>query len=253
MGITIEKEYVVLASIVDIGGQGTKKEVLDNIYNKKYIMLNSEDLKEKENRKELKWRNDLAFTRKGLQSKGYIDGEEKNNWKITEEGKKYLENICREISDKSYKIIKLTRQAVQRANENTFYYTKEYNCIIKEESEEYLNLMYEGFPEGQEKERLHKYKERNPKVIKKAKEIFKLKNGSLYCEICGFNFEQVYGEIGREYIEGHHIKPISELKDEDVTDINDILLVCANCHRMLHIQRPCLPKEELLKLINSAK
>ncbi|MBU3217792.1 hypothetical protein LL033_09955 [Clostridium estertheticum] len=46
----------------------------------------------------------------------------------------------------------------------------------------------DNFPEGKEKERLHKYKERNPKVIKEAKDRFKKANGKLYCEACGFDF-----------------------------------------------------------------
>lgn len=37
MGVTLEKQYVVLISIIDIGGEGTKKEILDNIYMKRNI------------------------------------------------------------------------------------------------------------------------------------------------------------------------------------------------------------------------
>lgn len=66
MGVTIEKEYVVLISIIDVGGQGSKKQVLDNIDENKYINFSVEDLKIKENRNEIKWRNDLAFIRKKL-------------------------------------------------------------------------------------------------------------------------------------------------------------------------------------------
>lgn len=111
----------------------------------------------------------------------------------------------------------------------------------------------ENFPEGKVKERLHKYKERNPKVIKEAKDKFKKEHGKLYCQVCGFDFEEVYGEIGQDYIEGHHTKPVSELKEDDATNVNDILLVCSNCHRMLHRKRPCLTKEELIDLYNKAK
>lgn len=250
MGITKEKEYLVLISIVDVGEQGTKKIVLDNICNRGYIIFSIDDLKEKENRKELKWRNDLAFTRKSLQSKGYVDGSEKNNWKITENGKIYLEEICREITQKDYKATKLTIKAVARASEYNNYVNGKCNRTVEDEKEEYLDIIYEGFPEGKEMERLHKYKERNPSLIKNAKNRFKEKNFSLYCEICGFNFQEVYGDIGKDYIEGHHMKPVCELNDGDETDINDILLVCANCHRMLHRKRPCLSKEELLKLVN---
>lgn len=69
------------------------------------------------------------------------------------------------------------------------------------------------------------------------------------CEICGFNFEDIYGEIGEDFIEGHHIKPVSELKDGDETNIKDIIMVCSNCHRMIHRRNPWLNKDDLKTLI----
>lgn len=61
------------------------------------------------------------------------------------------------------------------------------------------------------------------------------KNKPLTCEVCGFNFEEVYGEIGRAFIEVHHSKPLSSYEEETVIDpIKDLNCVCSNCHRMLH-------------------
>ena len=115
-----------------------------------------------------------------------------------------------------------------------------------------VDLTYDdsGFPEGKKKLREHIYRERNAKVIKLAKDVFKKKYGKLKCEICGFDFESKYGKIGENFIEGHHIKPVSELKDEDVTKKEDIVLLCSNCHRMIHRRRPWLSKEELQLLID---
>lgn len=73
--------------------------------------------------------------------------------------------------------------------------------------------------------------------------------GRLYCEVCGFDFYDIYGEIGLDFLEGHHTIPVSELKDEQVTRVEDIAMVCSNCHRMLHRKRPWLNKEELKQLI----
>ena len=108
-----------------------------------------------------------------------------------------------------------------------------------------------GFPEGRKRLKQHVVRERDPRVIKKAKDMFKEKNGKIYCEVCGFDYESVYGEIGKDYIEGHHIKPVSELEENEVTKVEDIVLVCANCHRMLHRKRPWLSKEKLKLLIES--
>lgn len=57
----------------------------------------------------------------------------------------------------------------------------------------------------------------------------------LTCRICGFNFENTYGELGRNYIEVHHLKPLYSLDEEVKIDCNtDLVCVCSNCHRMLH-------------------
>lgn len=106
------------------------------------------------------------------------------------------------------------------------------------------------FPEGKEIERKHRLRERNQAVIKSAKEAFKQKNGKLYCQVCGFDFQTRYGDIGADFIEGHHTLPISELKGEVKTKVKDVALVCSNCHKMLHRRRPWLKMEELQKLIN---
>lgn len=107
----------------------------------------------------------------------------------------------------------------------------------------------EGFAEGKKKLRTHICRERNYKVIKEAKKRYKNKLGKLTCQICEFDFEKVYGEIGKDFIEGHHIIPVSELKEGDRTKVEDIILVCSNCHKMLHRKRPWLLPKELKNLL----
>lgn len=58
--------------------------------------------------------------------------------------------------------------------------------------------------------------------------------GKLECECCGFDFEKTYGEIGKGYIECHHIVPLNKFNFSKETKLNDLALVCSNCHRMLH-------------------
>jgi hypothetical protein len=98
----------------------------------------------------------------------------------------------------------------------------------------------EGFPEGKLKLKQHLSRERVPKVIKLAKERFLHIHGKLFCEVCGFDFKEHYGDLGEGYIEGHHTIPISEMAEDAETKVEDIALVCANCHRMLHRKRPWL-------------
>ena len=61
------------------------------------------------------------------------------------------------------------------------------------------------------------------------------------CSICGMNFEEVYGELGRGFIEVHHIKKISTYEDKhNIDPIKDLRPVCSNCHSIIHRKRiPC--------------
>src|SRR5215210_153335 len=100
---------------------------------------------------------------------------------------------------------------------------------------------------------LHKKRERNPKLVLKAKESFKRKHGCLFCEACRFDFAVRYGMPGEGFIEVHHDIPVSELKPGNKTKISDVSLVCSNCHRMLHRRRPWLKVEALRSLIRQTE
>ena len=107
-----------------------------------------------------------------------------------------------------------------------------------------------SFIEGKETLRKHIFRERNQQLIKKAKQLFKEKHGGkLFCEVCGFNFSDVYGILGDDFIEAHHIKPVSEMKEGDETNINDIVMLCSNCHSMVHRKRPWLTKDDLKNIL----
>ena len=96
-------------------------------------------------------------------------------------------------------------------------------------------LTSEPYKEGDYKLRTHLVRERNSKVVKEAKKLFKLAHGGrLFCEICGFDFHEKYGKIGDGFIEAHH--KIEFSKTEGIHEVNpsDFIMVCSNCHSMLH-------------------
>lgn len=71
------------------------------------------------------------------------------------------------------------------------------------------------------------------------------------CMVCGFDFEKIYGEIGKGFIHVHHIKEISSIGKEYVVDpIKDLRPVCPNCHAMLHQKKPAFTIEELKEILN---
>jgi 5-methylcytosine-specific restriction protein A len=124
-------------------------------------------------------------------------------------------------------------------------YSKIYSSIedaVVDEEEE------TSFPEGKELYRLHRSKERNVTLVKIAKAKYLEINKGLSCQVCDFSFEENFGELGKGFIEAHHVFPISKLTEETATKIEDLAFVCSNCHRMLHRRRPWLGIEELNKM-----
>ncbi len=70
------------------------------------------------------------------------------------------------------------------------------------------------------------------------------------CSVCGFNFEKVYGELGKGFIHIHHITPICEIDREYIVDpLKDLRPLCPNCHAMIHKPEKILSIEELREII----
>jgi 5-methylcytosine-specific restriction protein A len=87
--------------------------------------------------------------------------------------------------------------------------------------------------------------ERNPQARARAIEIH-----GTDCIVCGFNFESTYGERGRDYIHVHHLLEVSNLpEDYSVDPAKDLVPVCANCHSMIHRNKPALTPEEVRGLL----
>jgi 5-methylcytosine-specific restriction enzyme A len=66
------------------------------------------------------------------------------------------------------------------------------------------------------------------------------------CTVCGFNFEQQYGALGRDFIHVHHVREISTLGPGYKVDPKvDLVPLCANCHAMAHRAKPALTPGQL--------
>lgn len=85
----------------------------------------------------------------------------------------------------------------------------------------------EGEREHVEFERSH----RNPTLRRRC-----IERWGYRCQVCGIDMAQIYGEdLGKNFIEVHHLKPIStydESRPEDYVD--NLVPLCPNCHAMIH-------------------
>jgi 5-methylcytosine-specific restriction enzyme A len=125
---------------------------------------------------------------------------------------------------------------------------KRLSKIVKRDVEIEKKQNASSYKEGEVKQYYGNRYERKAKNRLQAIEIHGTK-----CAVCDFNFEDVYGELGKDFIEIHHIKPLSTL--DGAIEINaekDLVPVCPNCHRMLHRSREkVLSVEELKEIIQS--
>jgi hypothetical protein len=98
----------------------------------------------------------------------------------------------------------------------------------------------EEFLEGGRKIRQHMRTERSPTLRAHARDLWRARLGGLKCIACGFSFERRYGQLGVDFIEMHHQAPLAALPDRSAVRPEQLKPLCANCHRMVHSQRPML-------------
>lgn len=94
----------------------------------------------------------------------------------------------------------------------------------------------------------HRRREQNLRSAK-IQAALKTNAGRLRCEVpgCGFDFCEVYGELGREFAHVHHLKPLGDRTTPSATQLGDLAIVCANCHAMIHLGGACRSLEGLIQ------
>lgn len=83
-----------------------------------------------------------------------------------------------------------------------------------------------------------KTRKRSQKLRNYTFEYYKSQN-QIKCEVCGFDFETTYGDLGKDYIELHHVKPVSVYEENgEISNLEEARLnlvpLCSNCHKILH-------------------
>lgn len=92
---------------------------------------------------------------------------------------------------------------------------------------------------------LHLQRERNRTIVRKKKKHA----ASLNCEICGFCFSRTYGSAAHDYCEVHHLLPFSEVEHSTQTRMADLAILCANCHRVVHLKNPPYTLDEVRSML----
>lgn len=108
------------------------------------------------------------------------------------------------------------------------------NLVALEQTAQHVKPEPLSVTEGKRLLRIHKSIERRHKIVKEKKALVLASTGDLKCEVCRFSFRKAYREYGEGFAECHHIQPLAEIKGETLTTVDDLAIVCANCHRILH-------------------
>lgn len=96
---------------------------------------------------------------------------------------------------------------------------------------------------------MHRSRERALREAKLDQARADSPDGRIRCEVpgCGFDFEAVYGEIGRGFAHVHHLRPLAEATGPTRTALSDLAVVCPNCHAMIHVGGKSRPLNGLIR------
>ena len=212
-----ERWLVLLFAIECLGGAGTKADVLNWIDNQRvHIVADTETHMVRSG--EPAWRNYLAWERYKLVKRGAMANNTRNDWRITEAGRAYLASLIRKITERT------TFSYVNPAMVDNIM-----NVGLAVSSAHPWDGEVE-FAEGSKDLVWTVRYERSSKLREAA-----IKLHGRICQGCGFDFEASYGQLGRGFILVHHTKPVSSMQGQATVNAEtDMVVLCSNCHRMVH-------------------
>lgn len=156
---------------------------------------------------------------------------------------------CRNLKAEGYKVDLTRGQCVKKIDKPTFIKLREIldkagaRVISTQPPRQEGDKVYEVlcYPEGKRVKIKTVRPERNPAARKECIRV----HGST-CTVCGMSFADRYGDLGKGYIEVHHLEPLGGSHHQRIVDPRkDMRPVCPNCHAMLHRRNPVLSIEAL--------
>jgi len=93
----------------------------------------------------------------------------------------------------------------------------------------------QSIQEGERRLRAHYVRERSPRLREDKLKQFRGLHGRLYCELCLEGQHSRYpSALAERVFEVHHRAPLAAASTPVRTTLNDLAVLCANCHRSIH-------------------
>jgi len=102
-----------------------------------------------------------------------------------------------------------------------------------------------GAVEGRRRFVQHLAAERVPSLARAKKQQVLDQTGRLACEVCGFDFAEFYKPYADKFCEVHHRRALGDLDAPSRTTLEDLAVLCSNCHRVIHLIKPMPTVEDL--------
>jgi hypothetical protein len=102
--------------------------------------------------------------------------------------------------------------------------------------------------EGDPRLFFHIRRERDPAIALAKRQSMRGPDGQLACEACRFVISRVYPGLSGDICEVHHRRPLGEASSAVRTRLEDLALLCPNCHRAIHRTDPLMSVEDFRTL-----
>lgn len=199
----------------------------------------------KDGRYEPKWNNMVQWARRQLKKKKYLDASApRATWKLTSKGI----SVAKSVSSKYRSLQSNQSLGFERDPKTPKKPTIEDAKTLPDVEE--INI---SVKEGGRRLITHFRRERNPRIVAEKKAQVMKVSGKLICEVCDFDFPEKYGDLGYGFCEAHHKKPLSDSNREIETKLEDLAILCSNCHRMIHRTKPMISVDEFKNLLTKAE
>lgn len=237
-----QKWLVLLYSLIELDGEGTKKQVLQHIQNHHYWHKNDQNDELLTTRPEKKWRNDFSFERQHLVERGYMGKGTHGKWSLTENGRDFFYSLIEKAKESvSSEAACFTASFFQKLYHTEMYPEEAADQFLLEHIPDSENaplistvtLVDGPLPKGAVSRRVgHKNIYRRDPVVS----VRALNKAGNLCEIDAAHPSFLRKNSSHLYTEPHHLIPMfmTDFFGVSLDREQNIFSLCSNCHNQIH-------------------